>query len=71
MRERPAAGTHPSSHFAMEFAPSIQAVIDDGDEALRAEQTQLEPDTRAVLTACSLRSPEDASRSDFDLTGRR
>ena len=49
----------------MEFVPIIQAVTDDGDEALCAELTRLS-DTRAVLTACSLRSPEGASRSDFD-----
>ena len=35
--------------FAMEFASSIQAVVEDGDDALLAELTKLEPEARAIL----------------------
>lgn len=35
--------------FATEFASSIRAVVEDGDDALRAELATWELDTRAVL----------------------
>lgn len=37
--------------FATEFAPSIQAVVENGDEALRAELTKLDSDSRAILAS--------------------
>jgi hypothetical protein len=35
--------------FATEFASSIQAVVEDGEDALRTELTKLDLDSRAVL----------------------
>src|SRR4051794_13145083 len=35
--------------FATEFAPLIQTVVEDGDDALRGELTKLEPESRGIL----------------------